>query len=164
MAPPGGGNNTNSRFLCFFVRSVPFFRLLVLTPMPLSTTSTQTQTLSSTSSSLPQTSDPAKWTRLLPSLGALQVFPSPHMVVLGTQRCLASIVLTSSINLPSRGETECQGQLGQPSCTLSLVIRQPINCLIVLQLLAAPTVHVTHFILKTSTGQLFILSKSGRFQ
>ena len=33
VAPPGGGKNTNSRFLCFFVRSVPLFRSLMLTPM-----------------------------------------------------------------------------------------------------------------------------------
>ena len=33
VAPPGGGKNTNSRFLRFFVRSVPLFRSLMLTPM-----------------------------------------------------------------------------------------------------------------------------------
>ena len=33
ITPPGGGENTNSRFLRFFVRSVPFFRSLMLTPM-----------------------------------------------------------------------------------------------------------------------------------
>ena len=33
VAPPGGGKNTNSRFSRFFVRSVPLFRSLMLTPM-----------------------------------------------------------------------------------------------------------------------------------
>ena len=33
VAPPGGEKNTNSRFLRFFVRSVPLFRSLMLTPM-----------------------------------------------------------------------------------------------------------------------------------
>ena len=36
VAPPGGGKNTNYRFSRFFVRSVPLFRSLMLTPMPLS--------------------------------------------------------------------------------------------------------------------------------
>ena len=35
VAPPGGGKNTNYRFSRFFVRSVPLFRSLMLTPMPL---------------------------------------------------------------------------------------------------------------------------------
>ena len=33
VAPPGGGKNTNYRFSRFFVRSVPLFRSLMLTPM-----------------------------------------------------------------------------------------------------------------------------------
>ena len=33
VAPPGGGQNTNYRFSSFFVRSVPLFRSLMLTPM-----------------------------------------------------------------------------------------------------------------------------------
>ena len=34
IAPPGGGwGNTNSRFLSFFVCSIPLFRSLMLTPM-----------------------------------------------------------------------------------------------------------------------------------
>ena len=33
FAPPGGGKNTNYRFSRFFVRSVPLFRPLMLTPM-----------------------------------------------------------------------------------------------------------------------------------
>ena len=33
VAPPGGEKNTNSSFLRFFVRSVPLFRSLMLTPM-----------------------------------------------------------------------------------------------------------------------------------
>ena len=33
VVPPGGGKNTNSRFLRFFVRSVPRFRSVMLTPM-----------------------------------------------------------------------------------------------------------------------------------
>ena len=33
VAPPGGGKNTNYRFSRFFVRAVPLFRLLMLTPM-----------------------------------------------------------------------------------------------------------------------------------
>ena len=33
VAPLGGGKNTNSSFLRFFVRSVPLFRSLMLTPM-----------------------------------------------------------------------------------------------------------------------------------
>ena len=33
VALPGGGNNTNYRFSRFFVRSVPLFRSLMLTPM-----------------------------------------------------------------------------------------------------------------------------------
>ena len=38
VAPPGGGKkHTNSRFLRFFVRSVPLFRSLMLTPMYLTT-------------------------------------------------------------------------------------------------------------------------------
>ena len=36
VAPPGGGKNTNYRFSRFFVRSVPLFRSLVLTPMQMS--------------------------------------------------------------------------------------------------------------------------------
>ena len=35
VAPPGGGKNTNYRFSRFFVRSVPLFRPLMLTPMHL---------------------------------------------------------------------------------------------------------------------------------
>ena len=34
VAPPGGEKNTNYRFSRFFVRSVPLFRPLMLTPMP----------------------------------------------------------------------------------------------------------------------------------
>ena len=33
VAPHGGGKNTNYRFSRFFVRSVPLFRSLMLTPM-----------------------------------------------------------------------------------------------------------------------------------
>ena len=33
VVPPGGWKNTNSSFLRFFVRSVPLFRSLMLTPM-----------------------------------------------------------------------------------------------------------------------------------
>ena len=33
VAPPGGGKNTNYRFSRFFVRAVPLFRSLMLTPM-----------------------------------------------------------------------------------------------------------------------------------
>ena len=33
VAPPGGGKNTNYRFSRFFVRAVPLFRSLTLTPM-----------------------------------------------------------------------------------------------------------------------------------
>ena len=33
FAPPGVGENTKSRFLRYFVRSVPVFRYLMLTPM-----------------------------------------------------------------------------------------------------------------------------------
>ena len=33
VAPPGGRKNTNYRFSRFFVRSVPLFRSLMLTPM-----------------------------------------------------------------------------------------------------------------------------------
>ena len=33
IAPLGGGNNTNYRFSRFFVRSVPLFRSLMLTPI-----------------------------------------------------------------------------------------------------------------------------------
>ena len=35
VASPGGGKNTNSRFLRFSVCSVPLFHSLMLTPMPL---------------------------------------------------------------------------------------------------------------------------------
>ena len=37
VAPPGGGKNTNYRFSRFFVRSVPLFRSLMLTPMLIAT-------------------------------------------------------------------------------------------------------------------------------
>ena len=33
VAPPGSGKNTNYRFSRFFVRTVPLFRSLMLTPM-----------------------------------------------------------------------------------------------------------------------------------